>query len=216
MANKRGFLLILIGWALFFGYEYFWGSSNPGELSLFFLSFVGVSWFVYYLQSKRTSFFSALGLAFTAPLWAPFWLIFVLLRLYLKLIYYVFWPFLKVLGLEKFFQWMKFDKPFGESISKLSETIDTSTKNSHARHVTNMKSSADIHLNAHNKNVGDLKQRLRHYEEKYEFEAKLSPGARSQSLEVLASVIKDIRQKLDYEEGRVAHYQSESDRWDKS
>ena len=216
MVNKRGFLLIFIGWSLFFGYEYFWGSTNPGELSVGFLGFVGVSWFVYYLQSKSRSFFAALGLGFTAPLWAPLWVIFLLLKLYLKITYYVFWPFLKVVGLEKFFQWMKFDRPFGDSMSKLSKTIDISRENSHAKHVAQMKSGADHSLKTHNKKVGDLKRELRHYEEKYEFESKLSPSGRSISLEVLASVMTKIRRELDHEEGRVAHHQAERDRWDKS
>lgn len=62
------------------------------------------------------------------------------------------------------------------------------------------KRMVDGNIERRGETIKDLKSQLKHYEEKYKFEASLPPGSRSVSLEVMEEMIKDVKLKIDHNE----------------
>lgn len=63
-----------------------------------------------------------------------------------------------------------------------------------------VKQMVDGNIQRREDDIRTLKADLRHYEERYKFEASLPPGSRSISLEVIEEMIKDIKSKIDHNE----------------
>jgi hypothetical protein len=62
------------------------------------------------------------------------------------------------------------------------------------------KTMVDGNIERREGKIKDLKAQLKHYEEKYKFEASLPYGSRSLSLEVIEARIKDIKYEIDHNE----------------